>query len=166
MKSPLSGAEKCSLLNEIDTSLIQERWKREIGIDWLPPASAQTGSYWLDETTGLRFYMPAILAGGPDLYSQLQRFPWYYMDEKWEFNAALRRLQSLPSGSRVLEIGVGQGAFLEKAKRVGLQICGMELNPAGARAARGKGFTIVEKDMAGSMPKIQHPGMLSAPSKF
>lgn len=104
--------------------------------------------YCHDSDTGLYFYSPSDVAGGPDLYSQLQRFPWYYMDEKWEFNAALRLLQSLPLGSRVLEIGVGQGAFLEKAQRVGLQICGMELNPAGARAARDKGFTIVEKDMA------------------
>jgi len=148
MKSPLSGIEKCTLLKVIDVSTIQNRWRREIGIDWLPPTNIAMVNYWLDDSTGLQFYTPASMAGGGDLYAQLQRYPWYYIDEKWEFKVALRLLQSLPLGSRVLEIGVGQGAFLEKARGAGLQVCGMELNPVGAQAAKEKGFTIVEKDMA------------------
>jgi len=148
MQSPISNSTKCSLVKTIDVSHLSNRWQAELGINWLPASDIQQFQYWRDEDTGLQFYSPREAAGGASLYSQLQRFPWYYMDDKWEFNAALRFLKSLPSGSRVLEIGVGQGAFLEKARGAGLQICGMELNPAGAHAAKEKGFTIIEKDIA------------------
>lgn len=148
MKSPLSNTDNCTFLKGINILSIQRRWQREIGIDWLPPANVATLDYWLDDSTGLHFYTPASMAGGADIYLQLQRFSWYYMDGKWEFSAALRLLQSLPSDSRILEIGVGQGAFLQMAQGAGHQICGMELNPAGAQAAREKGFMILEKDMA------------------
>jgi SAM-dependent methyltransferase len=148
MKSPLTGFDNCTVVKSLDPLTISKRWDSELGILWKPPCEIHSLLYWRDADTGLYFYSPSDVAGDSDLYSQLQSFPWYYMDEKWEFDAALRLLQSLPSGSRVLEIGVGQGAFLEKAQRAGLQICGMELNPAGAQAARDKGFKIVEKDMA------------------
>lgn len=148
MKSPLTGFGNCTVVKSLDPLAISNRWHNELGILWSPPHEVTSLLYCHDVGTGLYFYSPSEVAGGSDLYSQLQRFPWYYMDEKWEFNLTLQLLRSLPSGSRVLEIGVGQGAFLEKDRGAGLQICGMELNPAGARAARDKGFTIVEKDMA------------------
>jgi SAM-dependent methyltransferase len=148
MQSPLSNSDKCTLLKTVDALRLSDRWMTELGINWLPPAAIRELQYWRDEDTGFQFYSPPGAAGDADLYSLLQSFPWYYMDEKWEFSAALKLLEPLSSGSRVLEIGVGQGAFLKKAWDAGLLISGMELNPAGARAARDMGFIIVEKDMA------------------
>lgn len=148
MQSPLSNSDSCLLLSTVNVSSLRHRWQIELGIDWIPQPGINQLQYWRDEITGLQFYSPVQSAGGADLYSQLQRFPWYYMEAKWEFSEALLHLKSLPDLSRVLEVGVGQGAFLEKARDAGLQIIGMELNPAGAQAARDKGFTVVEKDMA------------------
>lgn len=148
MHSPLLSSAECTLLKRIDPTHVSQRWQAELGISWLPESGIKQLEYWRDESTGLHFYSPSQAAGDASLYSQLQRFPWYYMEEKWEFDEALKSLKTLPIGSRVLEIGVGQGAFLDKACGAGLQISGMELNPLAAKAARENGFTIIEKDMA------------------
>jgi SAM-dependent methyltransferase len=148
MKSPLSYTDKCTLLRRVDVFNLSRRWELELGINWQPPRNITEIEYWRDEETGLQFYVPEDVVGDARLYSQLQRFPWYYMDEKWEFNAALGLLKTMSGGPRVLEIGVGQGAFLKKAKHSGFQISGIELNPEGAAAAREEGFEIIEKDMS------------------
>lgn len=157
MNSPLTGLESCSLLKTVNVNLIIKRWQDELGVHWDPNTQADIIEYWLDESTGLYFYIPASMAGEASLYTQLQCFPWYYMENKWEFENALKFLKALPIGSRVLEIGVGHGAFLSKACREGLHISGMELNPAGAKAAREKGYTIIEKDMATLYAEDQSP---------
>lgn len=148
MQSPLLSSAECSLLKRIDSAQVSQRWQAELGISWKPDSGVKQIEYWRDESTGLHFYFPAQAAGDAGLYLQLQLFPWYYMEEKWEFDEALKSLKSLPMGSRVLEIGVGQGAFLSKACDAGFQISGLELNPSGAKAAREKGFTIIEKEMS------------------
>jgi 2-polyprenyl-3-methyl-5-hydroxy-6-metoxy-1,4-benzoquinol methylase len=148
MKSPLSYTENCTLLRSVDAFKLSKRWEHELGINWQPPRNITKIEYWRDEETGLQFFVPEQAAGEPGLYSQLQRFPWYYMAEKWEFSAALHFLRPLSYGSRVLEVGVGQGAFLAKAKKAGLEVIGIELNPEGAKAARDMGFDIIEQDMS------------------
>jgi SAM-dependent methyltransferase len=148
MKSPLTGCDNCTVVKRLDPFSISDQWRRELGIFWNPPPELDLLLYCYEETTGFYFYWPDEAAGCSDLYSQLQRFPWYYMEDKWEFKVALQFLQSLPFPSKVLEIGSGQGAFLEKGRTAGLHISGMELNLAGAQAAKEKGFTILEKDMA------------------
>jgi 2-polyprenyl-3-methyl-5-hydroxy-6-metoxy-1,4-benzoquinol methylase len=148
MKSPLSCSDRCTLLRTVDASAIVRRWEQELGINWQAPHDIAEFQYWRCEDTGLKFYAPEQVAGESELYLQLQRFSWYYMDEKWEFNAALDFLKILSIGSRILEVGVGRGAFLKKAQAAGLQISGMELNPDSARFAREQGFNIIEKDMS------------------
>lgn len=145
MKSPLTGLDSCSIIRTLDALSIAKRWRNEMNISWAPPASVEKILYCKDPVTGLHFYSPSEIAGGAYLYSQLQRFPWYYMHNKWEFDLALELLKS--TGPRILEVGVGNGAFLAKAKDVGLHVSGIELNPDGARAAKDKGFNIIEKDM-------------------
>jgi len=148
MISLLTGKSNCKLLKRIEASQISAKWKQDFGISWTPPLGVQFVDYYVDEDTGFCFYAPNVVAGGPELYSQLQTLPWYYMHDKWEFGEALRQLKPLSYDSRILEIGVGQGAFLAQARDAGLHVCGVELNPDGAEAARKQGFTILEKDMA------------------
>ncbi len=103
--------------------------------------------YWRDHTTGLLFYSPPEAAGEADIYLQLQRLPWYYMSEKWEFTSALRILAGHQSQQQLLEVGIGKGSFLQKAKLQGLDVSGVELNPDAAASARRLGFTIHEMSL-------------------
>lgn len=95
--------------------------------------------------TGLEWYEPAIAAGGGDLYQQLETKHWYYMADKWEFQAALDVLRP---GDKVLEVGVGFGHFLRAARSIGCEISGVELNPSAVAAAQAAGFTIFAEDLA------------------
>ena len=148
MQSPLSLSTNCRLVASIDASTIESRWLKELGIKWHRPHAIRHFQYWRDEETGLQFYTPDQVAGSAELYEQLQRFEWYYMEDKWEFTTALDILMPLKANSRVLEVGIGQGAFLEKARNARFQVVGMELNQAAAKTARSKGLKVIEKDLA------------------
>lgn len=64
--------------------------------------------------------------------------------EAADFTANLRKAkQQFPRGSRVLEIGFGNGAFLEFGRRRGWQIEGAEANAGLVERARRKGFRAV-----------------------
>jgi hypothetical protein len=86
MLSPLSGSHNCVLIKEVDAGCISNRWRDELGINWSLPTGSSVIQYWLDKDTGLYFYSPAQMAGEASLYQQLQVFPWYYMESKWEFS--------------------------------------------------------------------------------
>lgn len=150
MKSPFSNHNSCELIKEIDVQAIAKRWKSELGIDWTPPHGVHKFQYWRDQVTGFYFYTPHEVTGKSDLYQQLQKFSWYYMQDKWEFSKAIQVLRShkISNNSRLLEIGVGKAFFLEKAKLFGLDVAGVELNPDAAALARGKGFQIFEDDLS------------------
>lgn len=149
MISPLSGSDDCTLIKTINANKIAARWRQELGIEWEPGRSVEEIQYWRDNQAGLCFYTPASAAGDESLYLQLQAFPWYYMDDKWEFRYALQILHKyrLSNCPRLLEVGAGRGAFLKQAQAYGNDISGVELNSEGAQAARCMGFSIYEQDL-------------------
>ncbi|OOC47843.1 hypothetical protein B0684_12935 [Thioalkalivibrio versutus] len=100
--------------------------------------------YWQCDTTGLHWYSPEGAAGDEHLYAQLQKFEWYYDSDKWEFDAAL---SLIPRESRILEVGVGVGHFMGKAKRNGHHVSGVELNTKAAEYVREQGFEVFERDL-------------------
>jgi 2-polyprenyl-3-methyl-5-hydroxy-6-metoxy-1,4-benzoquinol methylase len=150
MQSPLSKSANCSLIKTIDPGEIAARWRKELSIDWFPDPAIGNIQYWHDNESGFCFYEPKLAAGDETLYMQLQKFPWYYMEDKWEFKQAIKLLSksTQDTSPRILEIGVGKGAFLEQAQQAGFNICGVELNPDGAESARRKGFVIYEENLA------------------
>jgi SAM-dependent methyltransferase len=88
---------------------------------------------------GLRFFDPAPVGDGR-FYAALEGFPWYYRDRKWEHRKAL---QDIPEGGRVLDIGCGEGAFLELAVKKRACCTGLELNEVAVGIGRTRGLNIV-----------------------
>lgn len=145
MLSPLNGLPNTEKIRDIDPRLIAERWRQELGVNVGEEfESLSVIEHWRCNTTHFEWYEPAFSAGTGALYAQLQKFDWYYMPDKWEFRAALELFHS---GSRLLEIGVGPGFFLNAARNLGLEGAGIELNPAAAAVARNSGFDIYEEDV-------------------
>lgn len=133
------------LVRVLDPRAVAERWKSEYCIDVDDSFLAlQEVHHWLCERSGFEWYDPPTAAGGAKLYEQLEKFPWYYMPDKWEFSDSLTYL---PRGSNVLEVGSGSGTFLTVARRHGLEIAGVELNPSAAQQSRDMGFHVVEDDI-------------------
>ncbi len=137
---PLCRSERTRVVASTEAAAVVAGWNREFGIDVsadLSGASRIERLLCLD--CALEFHDPPC-PGSPALYTCLQAFPWYYMDEKWEYGEAVRDLHP---AARVLEIGCGRGAFLARLKREDQnEIHGLETNAAAAAAAAALGFDV------------------------
>ena len=89
--------------------------------------------------SNLRFFWPPTLAGRGSFYEKLMAKPQYYTAEKWEHAIAL---QSLAPKQRVLEIGCGDGLFLQMLKRSGHCGTGLEINEKAIRVGISAGLDI------------------------
>ena len=59
--------------------------------------------------------------------------------------ALARNLERLPAaGARLLDVGCGNGNFLEFASRAGWQVRGLDLDPVAVAAARARGLDVLE----------------------
>jgi len=80
-------------------------------------------------------------------------------DEHWWYRGRRRVLRAvldgvaLPPGARLLDAGAGSGRTLDELARLG-SVAGVELNPAGVEAARGRGHHDVREAPVESLP---HP---------
>jgi 2-polyprenyl-3-methyl-5-hydroxy-6-metoxy-1,4-benzoquinol methylase len=91
---------------------------------------------------GLSFFLPESLSGSGELYSQLERFDWYYMARKWEYDVALEDLRGC---KRVLEVGCGSGGFMILSRSDGAaEIEGLEQNTKAIQEARDRGLRVNE----------------------
>ncbi len=142
MKSPFTGKDDAVLLEQRNPNDIAEKWREKFAVD-VGQKFKSLGAieYWFCEATGFHWYTPLEAAGEGELYSQLERFDWYYMSDKWEFSIALNLLDGAKS---VLEVGVGDGYFLQQVREQGHTIQGVELNPEAAKRVKELGFEVHE----------------------
>lgn len=90
--------------------------------------------------TGYRFFYPFSMAGDEQLYDELQQFPWYYLDWKWEYDKAP---DYIPRGSKVLEVGSGEGKYLKYLKEKHDCDCtGLELNLQAVNKGKANGLDL------------------------
>lgn len=59
---------------------------------------------------GLKYFYP-FSGGDEKFYEYFQKYPWYYLEDKSEYDFAAKFIKST---DRVLEIGSGRGAFAKK----------------------------------------------------
>jgi 2-polyprenyl-3-methyl-5-hydroxy-6-metoxy-1,4-benzoquinol methylase len=74
--------------------------------------------------TGYLFYYPFI-GGDFEFYEYMQKFPWYYMDGKWEHKIASNLIDI---EDKTLEIGSGNGNFISMMKKKNINVTGLEFN--------------------------------------
>lgn len=93
---------------------------------------------------GLDIFLPQII-GTSKFYLDLLKpeSKEYYVDEKWEFEEALKDAKNM---DKVIEIGCGSGNFLEKIKPHVSNICGTEFNDHALKIARDKGLEVFKTD--------------------
>lgn len=140
MKSPITGLNNAVLEREIPSSLIIELYKKEFninierffrGIDSI--------SIYKCPDTGYRFYFPFNVTGDDSFYQELEKFPWYYMEWKWEHGVTEGFVKK---GAKVLEIGCAEGSFLKKIQENGALPEGLEINSAAMKRGKTKGLSI------------------------
>jgi 2-polyprenyl-3-methyl-5-hydroxy-6-metoxy-1,4-benzoquinol methylase len=149
-KSPNNICKLCLSNNlnrryEIRTSLISEAYRTEFGIDIKAiGCSAPTGliSFFECQSCGLLQFTPDWV-GPPSLYEALQQFPWYYQEDKNEFQVAKKFIRN---GDAVLEIGCANGNFRQHLPSE-LVYYGLEFNQLAIQKAKKKGLNVEAKPL-------------------
>jgi len=144
MKSILDKNSEAICIKSIDPKEIVKKWKNNMGVDLDDEfKNLNCIEYFKCPTTGLSWYEPKEAAGSSNLYEQLEKFDWYYMQKKWEFTAALDLINQQ---SKILEVGAGGGHFLRLAAKNHF-VHGIELNRKRAIKMRSLGYEIKELTM-------------------
>lgn len=152
-EAPSHSAHACPLCecphpivrDSIKPGQIVKAWQA-LGVELSPAALGDFGSLaqvylWECSSCGFQF-SHLDHAGSALFYEELQcQLPNYYPPVSAEYPRAIAfaREHAL---TEVLDVGCGAGAFLNLAKKSGLDTHGIELNPKAAAVAREAGHTI------------------------
>lgn len=137
IKCPLCASATISRIDSISARMIEALYARKIAL----PISLRAATLECYECTdcALRFFYPPE-TGGEDFYESLQRYDWYYMEEKDEYLVAL---EFLSVGARILEVGAGKGAF--SAYLDSGTYTGLELSQSAIDTARQQGVPLLKE---------------------
>jgi SAM-dependent methyltransferase len=138
---PLCDFSGTSLRKQIALTDLLRAWKRAFQIDVSGDfQDVQRVDLFACERCGLQFYLPLALSSSSELYSQLQKFEWYYTLHKWEHDIAL---EDLTDCKHILEIGSGSGEFIARAQaEKRLKVQGIETNAEAASCAQRLGLPV------------------------
>ena len=107
-----------------------------------PLASQREVAQYECRRCGFRFFDPG-LAGGGKFYEELEQ-GGYYVEGRPEFDFALA-LSRDEGAKSVLDVGGGEGAFLDLARGAGLATFAVELNARAAELCARKGHRTLQK---------------------
>jgi 2-polyprenyl-3-methyl-5-hydroxy-6-metoxy-1,4-benzoquinol methylase len=140
VKSPVTGSSNVIKERDIHCSFIIEKYQAELSMDVSRFFKGLTSiSIYLCKDTGYRFYHPFTIDGDDAFYQQLEKFPWYYMDWKWEHGITENLIKK---DDKVLELGCAHGTFLKKIKSKGASVEGLELNSAAVKDCKDNGLAV------------------------
>lgn len=146
LKCPLCNGIELKEVDQLSSGKIRELWKiwgREFSEEaWKDLPEDRPITLQQCSQCGFSFFEPS-LAGGEKFYLELEGQN-YYSTGRQEFSRTLNfaRENNL---KRILDVGCGSGAFLDLAKAVGHEVCGVELNKSAAEKAERKGHVIFEE---------------------
>lgn len=138
---PLCDSQEILPTRQINVEELWARWDQDFGIDIRSYFESIRPILLLEcNRCHLQYFYPSSVSGSGDLYSQLQKFGWYYMDDKWEYNVAL---EDMGKDGKVLEVGCGSGTFIKKVlNETNLDPEGIELNAIAAEEAQRNGLSV------------------------
>jgi SAM-dependent methyltransferase len=139
---PLCGTERIFTVRTFSVSTLRQEWLINYRFDPFldfPRVEPMLRQHQC-QVCQLVYFSPRYV-GGPQFYGRLAREPWYYEANRWEFDEALRRLSAKPGIRNLLEIGCGEGFFLEKVAGI-YEGLGVEINEAAAQVCRSKGLNV------------------------
>lgn len=145
--SPLTGSTDVVLKSKLLTKQIITQYNTQFGVDVSNYFKGlKTVDIYQCQASSLRFYYPFSLAGDGQFYADLARgYKRYYSAWKWEHEKVFQFIQS---GQSVLEIGCGNGYFLEKLKEKKGKAIGLDLNPDAVEYGKQHDLTILNEDIA------------------
>lgn len=139
---PLCESRNVELLESIDVRVLAGLYRRIFKVDTSGEfQGVRTLALLSCRDCELAFFDPPI-AGTERFYEALQRFDWYYMEEKHEFEYAKRYVRASDS---VLEVGCGRGAFGTRLRAK--EYVGLEFNERAIRTATQAGLRVIKESV-------------------
>lgn len=139
MNCPLCNTRKNIIIRRSTLKELRCAWRSLFGFDPFPR------NYFADHidkkrcaTCHLEFFDPPLY-GDADFYAKISKLPWYYEENKWEFDVAAEFASRLMPKT-LLEIGCGEGYFLEKLLPLGLDVEGIDINKVAIKICKAKGL--------------------------
>ena len=141
--SPFDPDLEAILKDRINSKLIIATYKKfGVNVERFFQRVEQVGIYECP-LTKYRFYYPHSVIGDDTFYEDLQnREHGYYFQDRNEYDIALNKLVT---GEKVLEVGCGDGVFLEKLRDKNIDGMGLEFNELAVGKCLAKGLN-VEKE--------------------
>lgn len=163
--SPISGSANTRLVRRYPTAELIHRWQKNLNIDITPELHGYSEIELYEcLDTGLYFFMPLEIAGSEALYQELQNLDFYYMEDKWEYNQAIKLLQPLSPKINVLEVGCGRGCFVKKLHSLDIEVTGLELNPSAVDDAQNNKLPVHRESLENWAQK--YPGQYTVICSF
>lgn len=140
--SPLSNSSSVSCLEVIKVKDLARLYKKKFNISILSDflGVQEIGLYHCQESDLYFFYPP--ITGSEKFYEHMQRFDWYYLDDKQEYKYACKFITNSDS---VLEIGCGKGAFAQKIMNA--KYTGIEFSSKAAQIAASQGIKVINESI-------------------
>ena len=135
IECPLCRSVRSSRIELLEHHLLSRLYRTQLGID-LSEINGHQIELRVCAGCDLKFYHPPV-AGEEKFYENLQRFDWYYLAEKEEYDIAAEYVRE---ESSVLEIGGGYGAFATRIKAK--SYVGLELSDSAVAVARRRGLSV------------------------
>ncbi len=145
VKSPVTLSDNTSFIRNFDVVKIKLLYRTETKVDVSRFFGALKDiELYQCNDTGYRFYYPFNIFGDGLFYEELEKNnTWYYQRKSWEHPEVI---QFLNADEKILEIGCGDGYFMELCKKNNiLDITGLELNCAAADKGNAAGLSILKE---------------------
>lgn len=134
---PLCKNEEITLLEVIDKDSLKSQYKKLTKVDF---------SYLITEDLKycecgkckLRFFDP-LVTGDEEFYKSLQKFDWYYVDDKLEYQYAKDYVNH---NDLVLDVGSGKGAFSQYVNEKKAEFVGLDFSENAKKIAQENGIDV------------------------
>ncbi len=141
MNCPLCSSPKSFVARRSGVSDLREAWLASFGFD---PFPAGFSASHIDKRScaacHLDYFDPAYY-GDAGFYARISKKAWYYEQNKWEFDVAADIVARMMPQD-LLEIGCGNGFFLEKITSLGLNVEGVDINQDAIATCKAKGLNV------------------------
>jgi 2-polyprenyl-3-methyl-5-hydroxy-6-metoxy-1,4-benzoquinol methylase len=143
---PLCNMDKAIIIKKFNLDALSNLWLDSYGFN---PFPKNFSGRWLEKrqciSCKIHFFNPSFY-GDASFYARMAKYPWYYEESKWEYDVASEIIaQILPEN--LLEIGCGDGFFLEKIKSLGCVVEGVDINREAVSVCQQKGLEVEDKDV-------------------
>ena len=139
-RCPLCRSQCSDTIETIDVKTLERLYHRMLGESIIGEFNEdQAIKFYHCRFCDLKFFDPPV-TGSEGFYEKLQKFDWYYLQDKEEYETALRYINN---SHRVLEVGCGSGAFFKHITPK--SYLGLELSRKAKNTAEGHGVRIANE---------------------